>query len=254
MLESTFIHIPGVGSEAEKSLWEQGCHTWGDLSQGLDRFSVGQAERSVVKQTLDKSAKSLAARDGSFFKKGLGLKDAWRAYPEFKDSCVYLDIETDGGQSGNSITTIGVYDGVEFKAFVKGQNILEFPEYMQRFGMVVSFYGANFDLPMLEKRFSGLKFNQIHLDLCPTLRQIGVTGGLKKIEKLLGISRGEDTDGMGGLDAIRLWKRYSTLGDDQALETLIAYNREDVVNLEYLSQYAYDNLKKRTYPTTPIGP
>ena len=248
MLESTFIHIPGVGSEAEKSLWEQGCHSWGDLAQGLDRFSLGQAERSVVKRTLDKSVKSLAARDGSFFKKGLGLKDAWRAYPEFKDSCVYLDIETDGGQSGNSITTIGVYDGVEFKCFVKGQNILDFPEYMQRFGMVVSFYVANFDLPMLEKRFTGLKFNQIHLDLCPTLRQIGITGGLKKIEKHLGISRGEDTDGMGGLDAIRLWNRYSNLGDDRALETLIAYNREDVVNLEYLSQYAYENLRKRTFP------
>ena len=250
MLESTFIHIPGVGLDSEKSLWDQGCRSWSDLAQGLDRFSVGQAERGVVLKTLEKSVKSLTVRDGSFFRKGLGLKDAWRAYPEFKDSCVYLDIETDGGQSGNSITTIGVYDGVEFKCFVKGQNLLEFPEYVARFGLIVSFYGANFDLPMLEKRFSGLKFNQIHLDLCPTLRQIGVTGGLKKIEKQLGISRGEDTDGMGGLDAIRLWNRYNNLGDDQALETLIAYNREDVVNLEYLAQYAYDNLRKRVYPPT----
>lgn len=248
MLESTFVHIPGLGSETERSLWEQGCRHWSHLADGLETFSVGQAEKSVVKKTLAKSFKSLEKRDGSFFRRGLGLKDAWRAYPEFKDSCIYLDIETDGGQSGASITTIGMYDGVEFRCLVKGQNLQEFPDIIANYGMVVSFYGANFDLPMIEKRFPGLKFNQIHLDLCPTLRQLGITGGLKRIEKQLGMSRGEDTDGLGGLDAIRLWRRYTTLGDDQALETLIAYNREDVVNLEYLAGYAYENLRKRTFP------
>lgn len=247
MLESTFIHIPGLGSETERSLWEQGCRSWQQLADGLDRYSVGQADKAIAKRTLDKSVKSLAKRDGSFFRRGLGLKDAWRAYPEFRDSCLYVDIETDGGQSGNSITTIGMYDGVEFRCLVKGKDLQDFPEIVKNYGMIVSFYGANFDLPMLEKRFSGLRFNQIHLDLCPTLRQIGITGGLKKIEKQLGISRGEDTDGMGGLDAIRLWRRYTTLGDDQALETLIAYNREDVVNLEYLAGYAYKHLRERVF-------
>jgi uncharacterized protein YprB with RNaseH-like and TPR domain len=247
VLESTFIHIPGLGSETERSLWEQGCRSWQQLADGLDRYSVGQADKAIAKRTLDKSVKSLAKRDGSFFRRGLGLKDAWRAYPEFRDSCLYVDIETDGGQSGNSITTIGMYDGVEFRCLVKGKDLQDFPEIVKNYGMIVSFYGANFDLPMLEKRFSGLRFNQIHLDLCPTLRQIGITGGLKKIEKQLGISRGEDTDGMGGLDAIRLWRRYTTLGDDQALETLIAYNREDVVNLEYLAGYAYKHLRERVF-------
>lgn len=247
MLESTFVHIAGLGYETEKSLWNQGCTTWQQLVDGLDTFSIGQVESSVVKRTLAKSYKSLEKRDGSFFRRGLGLKDAWRAYPEFKDSCLYVDIETDGGTSGGSITTIGTFDGVEFRCFVKGQDLHEFPELAQHYGMIVSFYGANFDLPMIEKRFPDLKFNQIHLDLCPTLRQLGITGGLKRIEKQLGISRGEDTDGLGGMDAIRLWRRYITLGDDQALETLIAYNREDVVNLEYLAGYAYRNLREKTF-------
>ncbi len=247
MLESTFIHIPGLCSETEKKLWQAGCRSWRDLADGLEAFSVGQVEKSVVRSTLTKSFKSLEKRDGVFFQKGLGLREAWRAYPEFKDSVLYLDIETDGGQSGNSITTIGCYDGVDFRCFVKGQDLQEFPEYASNFAMVVTFYGANFDLPMIEKRFSDLRFRQLHLDLCPTLRQLGIGGGLKKIEKQLGICRGEDTDGLGGLDAIRLWRRYSTLGDDQALETLIAYNREDVVNLEYLAGYAYQHLKERTF-------
>jgi len=205
-------------------------------------------ERSVVRKTLETSVKALEKRDGSFFRKGLGIKEAWRAYPEFKDSCVYLDIETDGGRSGASVTTIGLFDGVEFKCLIKGQNLDEFPEIIKQYGMIVTFFGASFDLPMLEKRFFGLKFNQLHLDLCPTLHRLGLKGGLKKIEKQLGIARGDDTDGLNGLDAIRLWRAYSLQGDEEALETLVAYNREDVVNMEYLAGYAYKNLREHTLP------
>ena len=220
--------------------------TWKDLAEGLDTYSYGQVERATVKRALDKSFKSLETRDGSFFSKGLGLKESWRAFPEFRDKCVYLDIETDGGRSGSSVTTLGLFDGVEFKCLIKGRDLDQFPEIMSQYSMVVTFFGANFDLPMLEKRYPGIRFNQIHLDLCPTLHRLGIKGGLKKIEKQLGISRGEDTDGLGGLDAIRLWRRYTTLGDDEALETLIAYNREDVVNMEYLATYAYEHLKTQT--------
>ncbi|MDR3691312.1 MAG: ribonuclease H-like domain-containing protein [Fimbriimonas sp.] len=250
MLESTFLHIPGLTVANEAALWQAGCLSWRDLSEGLDRFSYGDVERSVVKRTLDKSYKSLEKRDGAFFKKGLGLKEAWRAYPEFKDSCLYLDIETDGGRSGASVTTIGMFDGVEFKCLIKGQDLDEFPSIASQYGMLVTFFGANFDLPMLEKRFPGIRFKQLHLDLCPTLHRLGLRGGLKKIEKQLGIERGDDTDGLGGLDAIRLWRRYTLLGDDQALETLIAYNREDVVNMEYLAGYAYQHLRDLTFPAS----
>lgn len=248
MLESTFVHIPGFSPEAEKALWEQGCRSWRELAGGLDRYPVPGLEPAALKRWLARSARSLEKRDGAYFRKGLGLKDAWRAYPEFRDSCVYVNIETDGGSSGSSITTVGLYDGVDFRCLVKGRDLPEFPEIISKYGMIVTFYGSRFDLPMLERRFPGIKLHHLHLDLCPTLRQLGITGGLKKIERQLGMSRGEDTDGLGGLDAIRLWRRFTTLGDDQALETLIAYNREDVVNLEYLAGYAYENLRRRTFP------
>jgi uncharacterized protein YprB with RNaseH-like and TPR domain len=71
-------------------------------------------------------------------------------------------------------------------------------------------------------------------------------GGLKRIEKELGIDRGENLDGLDGLAAIRLWRAYRTQGDDEALQTLIAYNREDVVNLETLAEYAYEHLRAET--------
>jgi uncharacterized protein YprB with RNaseH-like and TPR domain len=42
---------------------------------------------------------------------------------------------------------------------------------------------------------------------------------------------------MSGLDAVRLWWQWKR-GDRAALETLIEYNREDVVNMVRLLQIA----------------
>lgn len=174
------------------------------------------------------------------------MSEAWRAWPEFRSSCVYLDIETNGGQSGDSITTIGLYDGNEFQCLVKGQDLANFRDIISKYSMMVTFFGASFDIPMLQKLFRDVTFDQIHLDLCPTLRRLGLRGGLKKIEKQLGISRVEEAEGLSGLDAIRLWHAYSRRGDEKALETLIAYNREDVINLETLAEYAYNQLREAT--------
>jgi uncharacterized protein YprB with RNaseH-like and TPR domain len=110
--------------------------------------------------------------------------------------------------------------------------------------MIVTFFGAGFDLPVLEKQFRGLVFDQIHLDLCPTLSRIGLRGGLKKIEKVLNIERSPETVGLNGYDAVLLWRRYTRLRDDAALERLIAYNREDVVNLETIAQWAYKRMRR----------
>lgn len=246
MLDKTFIHIPGVGYETERALWKQGCGCWSDLLEDPSRYSYGTADLNLVHRTIQRSAACLQRGEHQFFRSGLGAKEAWRAFPEFRHSCVYLDIETDGGQSGDSVTTIGLFDGKEFTCLIKGQNLENFRDIISRYSMIVSFFGASFDLPMLQKCFKGLQFDQIHIDLCPTLRRIGYRGGLKRIEKELGISRGEDTDGLNGLDAIRLWRRYTQLGDDHALETLIAYNREDVVNMERLAEIAYEGLRKQT--------
>ena len=174
------------------------------------------------------------------------MAEAWRAWPDFRDRCVYLDIETDGGRTGSAITTIGLYDKDGFTGLVRHNDLGNFPDIISRYSMIVTFFGASFDLPMLQKRFGSVRFDQIHLDLCPTLRRLGLKGGLKSIEKQLGLSRGEDTDGLTGLDAIRLWRRYER-GDQNALDTLIAYNREDVVNLEILAEHAYTRLKAASF-------
>lgn len=247
MLRHSFAHIKGVGDSTELALWKAGCLSWQDYLVDPSRFSAGQLGTEEMTKAVKTQVKALDDGNHQFFQRSLGLKDAWRAFPEFRDSCVYLDIETDGGNSGSSITTIGLYDGAEFRCLIKGHDLENFRDVITHYSMIVTFFGASFDVPMLQKRFPDVKFDHIHLDLCPTLRRIGLRGGLKKIEKQMGLARGEDTDGLSGLDAIRLWNRYTRLGDDSALETLVAYNREDVVNLEKLAEHAYTQLRALTF-------
>jgi uncharacterized protein YprB with RNaseH-like and TPR domain len=247
VLEKTFIHIPGLGETTERSLWEQGCLSWEQLAGNLDRYSCGSALRSTVERTLKGSAKALANGEHQFFRRKLGLKEAWRAFPDFRSSCVYLDIETDGGNSGSSVTVIGMYDGKDFTCLTKGEDLGNFPDFISHYSMIVTFCGATFDLPTLQRCFGSLKFDQIHIDLYPTLKRLGHHGGLKKIEANLGIERSPETAGLNGYDAVKLWRRHIQLGDTRALDRLIAYNREDVVNLERLAEYAYENLWRRTF-------
>ena len=43
-----------------------------------------------------------------------------------------------------------------------------------------------------------------------------------------------------GYFAVLLWREYKRNGNQRALDTLIAYNIEDVINLEYLMYYAFN--------------
>ena len=65
----------------------------------------------------------------------------------------------------------------------------------------------------------------------------------------MGLDRG-DLANVDGYFAVLLWREYRMRGNAQALETLLAYNIRDVVNLEALLVKAY-NLKAAH---TPFGP
>jgi len=234
--------------QTERALWSSGCHSWSDLSNGLDHFSCGTATRDDVMLHLDASQRSLEEGWHQYFARRLGQAGAWRAWPEFRHSCVYLDIETDGGSSGEAVTTVGLYDGKDFACLVRGEDLGNFPDIISQYSMIVTFFGTGFDLPVLQKRFPSMHLDQIHLDLCPTLKRVGLRGGLKSIENQVGIVRSPETAGLTGRDAIGLWRRFER-GSEAALETLIAYNQEDVVNLERLTDLAYRRLKTGSFDT-----
>jgi uncharacterized protein YprB with RNaseH-like and TPR domain len=58
-------------------------------------------------------------------------------------------------------------------------------------------------------------------------------GGLKVVERVLGIPR--RTDGLDGADAMRLWEEWRR-GDGRSLRKLLRYNEDDVVNLYLLEK------------------
>jgi uncharacterized protein YprB with RNaseH-like and TPR domain len=84
------------------------------------------------------------------------------------------------------------------------------------------------------------------------MARLGFKGGLKKIEPRFGIHRPEEVDGMDGYMAVLLWQRYQR-GDKGALDLLLSYNREDVVNLEVLMDAAFRMERERLLGLTRTG-
>jgi uncharacterized protein YprB with RNaseH-like and TPR domain len=52
---------------------------------------------------------------------------------------------------------------------------------------------------------------------------------------MVGIAR--TTSGMSGFDAPRLWRRYEDEHDHHALELLLQYNQEDIINLSVIEAH-----------------
>ena len=93
----------------------------------------------------------------------------------------------------------------------------------------------------------GIKIEQVHIDLRYVLKRLGYSGGLKGCERQLGLHRGE-LDGVDGYFAVLLWDEFKRTNSRNALETLLAYNIMDTVNLESLMVIAYNlNLQKTPF-------
>lgn len=246
MLERTFLHIPGVGRETEARLWQEGIDSWRAAEERCAETSWGSANRETVARVLRESRDHFDRGVHQYFTVALGHQEAWRAFDCFPCRTAFLDIETDGGRSANSVTMVGVYDGNEFRAYINGENLGDFADDISHFGYLVTFAGASFDLPMLRKRFPHVPFDQVHWDLLHGFRRLGIRGGLKRIEQQFGLSRSDETTGLGGLDAIYLWNRWRRFQDADARARLIQYNREDVENLRPLARICFDLLRETT--------
>ena len=116
----------------------------------------------------------------------------------------------------------------------------------EKYSLIVTYNGICFDIPFIQQKFPDIKFDHLHIDLRYALKKIGLTGGLKRIEKKAGIKRGDELADIDGFEAVRLWYKYKR-GDKKALDLLIKYNIEDVVNLKILMEMAYERLKKRCF-------
>ena len=237
MLKNTFLHISGIGQKTEEEIWQAGIHTWSEFSAPANS-NIRPAARHLVESHL-RSQPAEALSMPQYFAELLPASQHWRLFPHFLDKTAYIDIETTGiNRERSTITTIALYDGSEIFTFVHGDNLDTFPDHLAKYQAIVTYNGRGFDVPMLEKYF-GIKIDQAHLDLRPILAALGYKGGLKGCERQLGIDRSK-LQGVDGYDAVILWNEYKRCGQQELLDTLLAYNIADTINLEPLLVKAYN--------------
>jgi len=256
MLKNTFCHIPGIGPKSERTLWDAGLTAWDTLNDEM-LGKVSSKRRELLSRYSAESTRQLSEGNAGYFAGLLPSNQEWRMFPEFCHSVAYLDIETTGLSGGSDyITTIAVYDGGNVYDFVKGRNLDEFAECISRYKLLVTFNGKTFDVPFIQQ-YLGVAMPPAHIDLRYVLAGLGFRGGLKRCERTLGLDRGDLAD-VDGYFAVLLWHDYQRNGSKKALETLLAYNIADVVNLAAIMPLAY-NMKLKETPfhgshTLPIEP
>jgi uncharacterized protein len=147
----------------------------------------------------------------------------------------YLDIETsfEGG-----ITIIGIYAADRGMVQLVGGDVTDVALVRSLEGVetLCTYNGDRFDLPVIRQRL-GVDLREVcrSHDLMRDCWRVGLKGGLKRVEAQIGIVR--QTQGVDGYAAMRLWASYLNDGDEEALRTLLFYNREDVVNLALLDAF-----------------
>jgi len=244
MLTNTFIHIQGIGAITEQRLWESGIRDWDTIDRILP-IPVSPRRKYFLQKGVEESKRHLDGCNPAYFSKQLPANLCWRMFPEFRESIVYLDIETTGlDRHFNQITTIALYDGQAIQTYVQGQNLNDFVDDIQKYKVIVTYNGKCFDIPFIESYFK-IRLNHAHIDLRYILQSLGFRGGLKGCERQLGIDRGDLKD-IDGFFAVLLWDEFQRTGGQKALETLLAYNVQDTVTLENLMVTAYNRNLQQT--------
>jgi len=237
LLHNTFIHIPGVGEKTEREIWQSGVHTW-DHWQPPYPPSLSESKIKLITYHLQQFQQR---NDGTpvFYAKLLSSNQHWRLFPHFRSKTAYLDIETNGMVGEDcEITAIALYDGRTIRSYAQGRNLQNFVDDIAAFDVIVTYNGKSFDVPVIESCLH-TRLNQVHIDLRHVLARLGYRGGLKGCEKQLGIDR-MGLEGVDGYFAVLLWREFCRKGEEKTLQTLLAYNIADAVNLERLLVHAYN--------------
>jgi uncharacterized protein YprB with RNaseH-like and TPR domain len=247
-IENSFIPVRGVGEATERRLWERGITHWDEF----DPDAVGPKTGDRIEAFIDAGRDRLAANDVRYFDEALPSAHQWRLYENFREDACFFDIETTGlSQYRDDVTTVSLHRAGETRTFVNDPDPvvgepLTREAVRSTIGdapLLVTFNGKRFDVPFLETTFD-CSLDAPHIDLMYPCKQIGLSGGLKQIERDVGIER--DRPDISGRDAVRLWREYER-GSADALETLVEYNRADTVNLRTLMDDVAGSLHEETF-------
>jgi len=253
LIQNSFIFLEKVKKGVEENLRKQGIVNWDSFLSKHNVRGISKSRKLYYDRKITEARKALYNFDSTYFKNTLPSSEYYLLYDFFKEDTVFLDIETTGlSPRYNEITMIGLYDGINTKTLIKNINldIKVLKEELKKYKLMVTFNGSSFDIPFLNKQYPDLLPDIPNFDLRIITRRLGLTGGLKNIEKKLGINRRNIIDDFSGGDALTLWKMYKSTGDDYYLKLLIEYNEEDIINLKIIADYCVDKMKRKN--TLPI--
>ena len=252
MLVSTFHLVRGVGPAGERRLWRAGVARWRDFDEAT--AAVNKPARPRLAAAVGAASEAFGRGDVERLARLLPVAEHWRLLGAFTDDAVYLDIETSDDVWGRqSVSAIGALDRSGPRILLAGRDLEEFPALAADWGMLVTFNGSSFDVPVLRRAFPDWTPPTAHVDLRHALARLGHHGGLKAIEdelEGLALARPRHLRAVKGWNAGTLF-RPGRDGDTRALRLFCEYNLYDVINLRTLAAYAYNALAAEEIAAVP---
>jgi tRNA(Arg) A34 adenosine deaminase TadA len=208
--------------------------------RGFNELSIENSELKKLGKSPVKLVRKFMRNAASCFANGTGCRARGRTdfslhashftrYARFVATACYLDIETTGLSPQHSVpSVVGLLVGDQFFQW-HGEDITDINllDALPGDATIHTYNGHRFDLPFLEYHLKikfRSRFNTV--DLMFDCWRHGLRGGLKKVQRTLGIGRQDEE--ANGYMAVVLWQRWLREGDQDALTRLLAYNREDV--------------------------
>ena len=244
-VENCFVGVPGIGETLEQRLWRQGITRWDEFSPSCE--GIGGTRAARIESFIDDGRRALDRGEVAYFDQQFPGSARWRLYETFREQTCFFDIETTGlDHHRDVVTTVTLHQDGETRTLVRGDDLTDetLAAAFEDAGLLVTFNGARFDVPFLETSFD-VSLDYPHLDLMPTCRKLGLTGGLSTVERELGVGR--ELPDVDGREAVRLWHEHER-GVDGALERLIAYNREDTTNMVPVLERVVNGLEAEVFP------
>ncbi len=265
--QQSFAWVRGIGDRVENALWRAGVRNHEDfIAQfaACDRLDGVIAREQVIR--VQQSLLEDAKRSDEERWDGVPARHRWRLLEAWRARTTALDFECD--RQGMP-TVMGVREDREhYTAYVRSDTMRWWldgvseilpgrwtatgedagmldgvpvrlqpfeaaPKAVRHDGLILLFCGRKFDVAMLRKVYDGAPLPERFGDLLDLARRAKRRGGLKAVERALGIVRAPRIAELRGRDAITLWDRVESGGEQAfwAMADLLAYHRADTVNL-----------------------
>lgn len=236
MINQTFLHCFGIGPKTEEKLKCLNFNTWEDCLKKPENLPFSDLKKDRFLNCIKQAATALKDGNLNHITSQLPQKEHWRVLESFYGDATYFDIETTGLSSyDNHITVISAYRNGKLKTFVYGENLDDFLELVDDSTLLVTFNGNCFDIPFVEKSFNIPNINCPYIDLRWICYHQGYSGGLKSIEKQLGLQRPKGITEIDGFEAVRLYHQWQK-GDLHSRKKLIQYCQVDSLTVFLISE------------------